>query len=197
MASVFWLLNIGQGNVYCLSPGGIKPHWITWNKQCWILSMGLERQVRCNLNQNTHIFCGEIYLKMTSGHGSLLVAWIRFRNRGVVNLMRHKQSCYGWNKVPSLIARFMGPTWGPSGADRAQVGPMLGPWTLPSGYCLRSRASVIGIFWHLDTRANISFLSFVNCVFIHGTIIFLFCLPELYFMHWIGRMPGNLKIWSV
>ena len=25
----------------------------------------------------------------------------------------------------SLIARFMGPTWGPSGADRTQVGPML------------------------------------------------------------------------
>ena len=24
----------------------------------------------------------------------------------------------------------MGPTWGPSGADRAQVGPMLAPWTL-------------------------------------------------------------------
>ena len=27
----------------------------------------------------------------------------------------------------------MGPTWGPSGADRTQVGPMLAPWTLPSG----------------------------------------------------------------
>ena len=32
-----------------------------------------------------------------------------------------------------LIARFMGPTWGPSGADRTQVGPMLAPWTLLSG----------------------------------------------------------------
>ena len=32
----------------------------------------------------------------------------------------------------SLIARFMGPTWGPSGADRTQVGPMLAPWTLLS-----------------------------------------------------------------
>ena len=27
------------------------------------------------------------------------------------------------------IAKFMGPTWGPSGADRTQVGPMLAPWT--------------------------------------------------------------------
>ena len=33
----------------------------------------------------------------------------------------------------SLIARFMGPTWGPSGADRTQAGPMLAPWTLLSG----------------------------------------------------------------
>ena len=31
------------------------------------------------------------------------------------------------------IARFMGPTWGPSGADRTQVGPMLALWALLSG----------------------------------------------------------------
>ena len=35
-------------------------------------------------------------------------------------------------KIP-LIARFTGPTWGPSGADRTQVDPMLVPWTLLSG----------------------------------------------------------------
>ena len=34
----------------------------------------------------------------------------------------------------TLIARSMGPTWGPSGANRTQVGPMLAPWTLLSGY---------------------------------------------------------------
>ena len=28
----------------------------------------------------------------------------------------------------------MEPTWGPSGAGRTQVGPMLAPWTLLSGY---------------------------------------------------------------
>ena len=27
----------------------------------------------------------------------------------------------------NLVARFIGPTWGPSGADRTQVGPMLAP----------------------------------------------------------------------
>ena len=31
------------------------------------------------------------------------------------------------------IAKFMGPTWGPHGACRPQMGPMLAPWTLLSG----------------------------------------------------------------
>ena len=35
--------------------------------------------------------------------------------------------------VTPLIAKFMGPTWDPSGADMTQVGPMLAPWTLLSG----------------------------------------------------------------
>ena len=37
----------------------------------------------------------------------------------------------------TLMARFMGPTWGPSGADRTQVGPMSAPWTLLYGYVTR------------------------------------------------------------
>ena len=36
--------------------------------------------------------------------------------------------------IRALIARFMGPTWGRSEADRAQVGPMLASWTLLSGW---------------------------------------------------------------
>ena len=45
------------------------------------------------------------------------------------------QSCHSTLHVtPTLIARFIGPTWGPSGADRAQVGPMLASWSLLSGY---------------------------------------------------------------
>ena len=38
-----------------------------------------------------------------------------------------------WISQTTLIARFVGPTWGPSVADRTQVGPMLAPWTLLSG----------------------------------------------------------------
>ena len=47
-----------------------------------------------------------------------------------VSLLPLGQSSY----TTALIARFMGPTWGPFGAGRTQVGPMLAPWTLLSGW---------------------------------------------------------------
>ena len=34
-------------------------------------------------------------------------------------------------------------SWGPSGADRTQVGPMLAPWTLLSGFILLAQTSTI------------------------------------------------------
>ena len=40
---------------------------------------------------------------------------------------------HGHTVPSSQIARFMGPTWGPSRAHRTQVGPMLASWTLLSG----------------------------------------------------------------
>ena len=36
--------------------------------------------------------------------------------------------------VVSQRSKFMGPTWGPPGSCRPQMGPMLAPWTLLSGY---------------------------------------------------------------
>ena len=35
--------------------------------------------------------------------------------------------------ITPLMTRFTGPTWGPPGADRPQVGPMVAPWTLLYG----------------------------------------------------------------
>ena len=56
----------------------------------------------------------------------------------------------------TLIARFMGTTWGPSGADRTQVGPMLAPWTLLSGYRRISWHRIIflitGLLWGGSTN---------------------------------------------
>ena len=49
----------------------------------------------------------------------------------------------------TLIARFMGPTWGPPGSCRPQVDPMLVPWTLLCG--------VLGLFirhWCAENRKS-------------------------------------------
>ena len=78
-----------------------------------------------------------------------------------------------FNSRPSLIARFMGTTWGPSGADRTQVGPMLAPWTLLSGmvdWILSIRRFYSPLFalnsqlWppHPPTKIHLHFLSFLN-----------------------------------
>ena len=37
------------------------------------------------------------------------------------------------SRAQSQISKFMGPTWGPPGSFRPQMGPMLAPWTLLSG----------------------------------------------------------------
>ena len=51
------------------------------------------------------------------------------------SLLLRVQTAYITKKVKgALTARFMVSTWGPSGAKRTQVGPMLAPWTLLSGW---------------------------------------------------------------
>ena len=47
-----------------------------------------------------------------------------------------------YNTTPDSKVR--GADMGPSGADRTQVGPMLAPWTLLSGYCL---VTVLSSYW--------------------------------------------------
>ena len=51
----------------------------------------------------------------------------------------------------SLIVRFMGPTWFPSGVDRTQVGPVLAPWTLLSGISKHASASkILAVYYGLE-----------------------------------------------
>ena len=50
-----------------------------------------------------------------------------------------------------VIPWFMGLTFGPSGADRAQVGPMLAPWTLLSGLLSKTPVPQV-IYYHHDAR---------------------------------------------
>ena len=57
--------------------------------------------------------------------------------RGTATLTSQQVRCFldasFSRSVTTQIARFMGPTWGPPGSCRPQVGPMLAPQTLLSG----------------------------------------------------------------
>ena len=66
----------------------------------------------------------------------------------------------------------MGPTWGPSGADRTQVGPMFALWTLPSGYihtnniliqkdlCWSRMADIVELEYYRVTGTLVAFITF-------------------------------------
>ena len=57
-----------------------------------------------------------------------------------------------------LIARSLGPTWVPTGADRTQVGPMLATWVLISG-------SSLVVYAKLYNDLIIHFTSRAACIF--------------------------------
>ena len=66
---------------------------------------------------------------------------------------------------PSLIARFKGPTWGPSGADRTQVGPMnLALWGVlyDNTYYRWTVKYLINMFLHILNFVEINMLRIVN-----------------------------------
>ena len=114
----------------------------------------------------TNICVGSCF-KISSQEVSQMI-WFAIRERNIWNIL----SLYSLFKQPShngrwsnyehngpgrttdLIARFIGPTCGPHGAVRTQVGPMLAPWTL----------SAVGK-WHFQRillNENICKLSFIR-----------------------------------
>ena len=53
----------------------------------------------------------------------------------------------------SRITKFMGPTWGPHGSCRPQMGPMLAPWTLLSVVLIRRMWNDFGsVAWLYPTQ---------------------------------------------
>ena len=51
--------------------------------------------------------------------------------------------------MASQIAKFMGPTWGPPGSCRPQMGHMLAPWTLLSGISINQQFTTIACNYNL------------------------------------------------
>ena len=55
-----------------------------------------------------------------------------------------------WSDWPYLnlcvqIAKFMGPTWGPPGSCRPQMGPLLAPWILLSGWVIVVKVTAVSL----------------------------------------------------
>ena len=75
-----------------------------------------------------------IMYESTTGYEPCEYIWLLshlsslFDNWGV----KYALKCY-----QTQIARLMGPTWGPPGSCRPQMGPVLTPWTLLSGKLLK------------------------------------------------------------
>ena len=90
--------------------------------------------------------------KVTRLHPEKVYYFMRLTQYRVWNLVWEiSWSCWKHStNNSSRIARFMGPTWGPSGADRTQVGPMLTPFILLAGFVSYSLRLIIRCqFWYL------------------------------------------------
>ena len=83
----------------------------------------------------------------------------------------------------SHIARFMGPTWGPAGAHRTQVGPMLAPLTFLTGIWFCN----IHVMKNELTDDNESFASTRNY---HNDMVVSKCFSE----HWQFMRESTLSL---
>ena len=73
--------------------------------------------------------------------------------------MRGWRNCDPWGTPVlsanvSQISKFMGPTWGPPGSCRPQMGPILAPWTLLSGVSLTGASDVNTLFLRALVRVG-------------------------------------------
>ena len=87
-----------------------------------------------------------------------------------------------FDSTAALIARFMELTWGPSGADRTQVGPMLATWTLLSVFVYQAHRGEHHsmIYWALQQQGCIRGITTFNSAVIWYTIL---CILDYIFYH--------------
>ena len=71
--------------------------------------------------------------------------------------------------ITSLLARFMGPAWGPPGDDR------LAPWTLLSGMCLRF---LVTMYAHVQVKYTCDVAVFHR---VFQIIIYIFLIAEEFY----------------
>ena len=116
-------------NCYFLSCYLFSCYFLSVHRRFWPSKLGI-RVTLYPTSRHTSAVIGSHACAWTP-HVARHIAHARETNITYISVMRC--CCKQAQTRASLIARFMGPTWGPSGADRIHVGPMLAPWTLLSG----------------------------------------------------------------
>ena len=71
--------------------------------------------------------------------------------------------------METQIAKFMGPTWGPPGSCRPQMGPMLAPWTLLLGDSTADLLSLRLLINYNTAHETCTKFSFCCAVLLFGT----------------------------
>ena len=126
------------------------------------------KRISCTFSVND-IWC-LISLPQSSRHGGLACCFLRSK-RAAAHML-------------SLIVRYMGPTLGPSGADRTQVGPMLAPWTFLYGIysiCASLFICLCSLVVHIKIRISL-FRSVAFCsYFVHLGLLALKSILETHF----------------
>ena len=97
------------------------------------------------------------------GNSNILIQENAFGNdvgKNGVNFVQASM-CYCWLSLSNTlgrtqIARFMGPTWGPPGPCWPQMGPILAPWTLLSGYVCWKQPGHWSLLGFVRTRVLMS-----------------------------------------
>ena len=128
-----------------------------YQKQYWLWSL-MHRcitrhhcfNMMCDLREHTDTFCKDFKINKNNDpenirNISINNLWVQEYIRLILLYVFLKQvnTVFGdavletmfmiTSSISPMIARFMGPTWGPPGSCLPQMGPMLAPWTLLSG----------------------------------------------------------------
>ena len=120
-----------------------------FSKKWYLILLSLQRSINKYIGQSLSLLLLETFVEwnlnfifihyglvMSYSSIDLVDYWFRVPSLIVIShslrpcLFIHRKQA---KMMLSLIARFMGPIWGPSGADRTQVGPVVAPWILLSG----------------------------------------------------------------
>ena len=109
-----------------------------------LLEILILKQQKCCRNRVTQA----IIFRAFSGHkiSRSDSVWKYFSIGSLIFEMRQSNS--------TQIAKFMGPTWGPPGSCRPQMGPILAPWTLLSGYLTSTAVFPSLIWWDLYSQSR-------------------------------------------